>query len=199
MPRTPEQNEAIREKRRRKLFKASVERFAALGYDDLTIDNITRISGCSHGLFYHYYKDKTVIFEAIVRDVLGEGAPLPPVDEAKNAGGLNGLKVFCDYLDFLLGAPLETVYVGKIGMDLRLSEDVDQSLPPVILSKKIEPALIELVKQGQGNGDVVDGDPQEIVDAFLCLFDDSLTKKMGKCKEVPVSGKTLYAFLVKNA
>lgn len=198
MPRTPEQNEAIREKRRKKLLKVSLERFAVLGYDDLTIDHITKASGCSHGLFYHYFKDKPTVFKAIVKEYMGEGAVLPPVEEAKEAGGIKGLKVFCDYLTRLADDQIENVYIAKILAGLSDSEDVDPTLEPVILANQVKQTIADLVEQGQKDGDVVSGDPIEIAEAFLCILDGTLDNRISKSSARLVKGDVVYGFLLSH-
>ena len=66
MPRTPAQNKAIKDKRKKRLLEIALKTFAYKGYDDVTIDDITKTARCSHGLFYHYFSSKQDIFEEVV-------------------------------------------------------------------------------------------------------------------------------------
>lgn len=69
MPRTVEQNEIIRNERISKILIASLYLFANKGYDATTLDEIAKTAGCSHGLLYHYYKDKYHLYNHLVNEV----------------------------------------------------------------------------------------------------------------------------------
>ena len=69
MPRTVEQNEIIRNERISKIVIASLYLFANKGYDATTLDEIAKTAGCSHGLLYHYYKDKYHLYNHLVNEV----------------------------------------------------------------------------------------------------------------------------------
>lgn len=60
MPKTSLQNSIIREKRKILLMDTALRLFASYGVDNVTIDNITDALEISHGLFYHYFKDKKI-------------------------------------------------------------------------------------------------------------------------------------------
>ena len=61
MPRTLEQNEQIRLERINIIMTSAMYLFATKGYDSTTLDEIAKDSGCSHGLLYHYFKNKNFI------------------------------------------------------------------------------------------------------------------------------------------
>ncbi len=69
MPRTIEQNKIIRNERISKILLASLYLFANKGYDATTLDEIAKVAGCSHGLLYHYYKDKYNLYYHLINEV----------------------------------------------------------------------------------------------------------------------------------
>ena len=69
MPRTVEQNEVIRNERISKILIASLYLFANKGYDATTLDEIAKVAGCSHGLLYHYFKDKYNLYNYLINEV----------------------------------------------------------------------------------------------------------------------------------
>lgn len=69
MPKTREQNEAIKKKRQGEIVQAGLKLFALKGYDNVTINNITTAANCSHGLFYHYFDSKADLLQAILRNI----------------------------------------------------------------------------------------------------------------------------------
>lgn len=66
MPKTTEQNLNIRKARRDEIVLSALKVFCEKGYDATTINDIVKKAGCSHGLFYHYFKTKREIFDEIV-------------------------------------------------------------------------------------------------------------------------------------
>lgn len=75
-PRTPEQNEQIRERTRKQIKNAAFELFAHHGFSDTAVSAIATKAGISKGLIYHYYDSKDQILVAIFEDLteLGEKA-----------------------------------------------------------------------------------------------------------------------------
>lgn len=48
------------------ILKGALKVFCEKGFEATTVDDITKKAGCSHGLFYHYYKSKKEVFDEIV-------------------------------------------------------------------------------------------------------------------------------------
>ena len=73
MPRTFKENEKIKEERRNRILDISLKLFANLGYENVSMDMIAKKAKCSHGLMYHYFKDKNEIIIAhyeTIKDIL---------------------------------------------------------------------------------------------------------------------------------
>ena len=51
MPRTPEQNRIVKDKRKAKITDKALKLFAEVGYNNISVDQITKAVRCSHGLF----------------------------------------------------------------------------------------------------------------------------------------------------
>ena len=66
MPRTKEQNRKILDQRRKDIIKCAINVFSVKDYKSATIDDITSSLNISHGLFYHYFKNKTDLIKGIV-------------------------------------------------------------------------------------------------------------------------------------
>jgi len=64
MPRTFKENEKVKEERRNRILNISLKLFANLGYENVSMDMIAKKAKCSHGLMYHYFKDKNEIIMA---------------------------------------------------------------------------------------------------------------------------------------
>ncbi|PTX59642.1 TetR family transcriptional regulator [Melghirimyces profundicolus] len=79
MPRSPEQNRAIREKRIQQILEAAVSVYRERGYHGAEMGAIARRAGLGRGLIYYYFKDKRDVFISLIRltlqrwkDVVGE-------------------------------------------------------------------------------------------------------------------------------
>lgn len=56
-----------KEARKRELAIAGLKVFCEKGFDGATIEDIVKKAGCSHGLFYHYFKNKNEVFDETMR------------------------------------------------------------------------------------------------------------------------------------
>lgn len=70
MPKTKEQFEQIRLDRINKILESALYLFAMKGYDAVNLDEVTKDSGCSHGLLYHYFKGKEELYIAVVNQIV---------------------------------------------------------------------------------------------------------------------------------
>ncbi|MBE2978197.1 MULTISPECIES: TetR/AcrR family transcriptional regulator [Priestia] len=74
MPRTPEENDRIRQASKEKIRAAAMELFMTQGYYATSISNIAKQAGISKGLLYNYYKGKEELLsemvEARIREVI---------------------------------------------------------------------------------------------------------------------------------
>lgn len=58
MPRTYKQNKEIKDQRKSEILSKSVELFAKLGFEQVTMDDIAKATKCSRTLLYHYFRSK---------------------------------------------------------------------------------------------------------------------------------------------
>lgn len=185
MPRTAEQNQAIKDKRRSKLLSYALKAFAANGYDHTAIDDITKPSKCSHGLFYHYFESKEVVFRALIEDIiLPEGTF--PMEKALELGGSKGLRELCKFASTLENGGLKAVAISEIVIRLPKANGLDEFGAEFASSHNLEKTLITLIEQGQSEGAVIDGDPKELASAFIDLF-------LASCARIKEKTGSLYS------
>lgn len=72
-PRTPEQNEEIRQQTRQKIIDAAFEMFASDGYEATSIAAVADKAEVSKGLIYHYFDSKQQVLEAIFDQMVEVG------------------------------------------------------------------------------------------------------------------------------
>ena len=66
MPRTPEENDRIRQASKEKIRAAAMEFFIKQGYYATSISDIAKQAGISKGLLYNYYKGKEELLSEMV-------------------------------------------------------------------------------------------------------------------------------------
>lgn len=69
-PRTPEQNEEIRQQRIRQILDAAREVYIEKGFLATEIGEIAKKAGVARGLVYYYYKDKHELFQTLFEGAL---------------------------------------------------------------------------------------------------------------------------------
>lgn len=65
MPRSEEQNEAIRRERRTRILEQALALFAQHGYDRTTVRMIAQEAGIAQGLLYNYFRSKKDVLQAL--------------------------------------------------------------------------------------------------------------------------------------
>lgn len=198
MPRTPEQNQQIKDKRRGKLLLISLKVFAYKGYDQVTIDNITTAAKCSHGLFYHYFDSKEAVFQALLKEIIEPSGILPPLGEAKEKGGIAGLRVLCDYAERMAKGTSKELYGCQIILSSATQKTIDRAIPNFLDKYYPFKTLRQLIGDGQKEGKVIAGNPSEIATAMLDLVFASLNRIMQSSSAQVISSDVLYGMLLKG-
>ncbi len=200
MPRTQEQNQVIKDKRRGKLLATALKVFAAEGYDDVTIDSITKASKCSHGLFYHYFPAKPDVFRALLSENIMHSGALPPLKAALKARGVKGLAVLRDYLNKIDGASISDVYVAKIACFLIDEESLPKEFVAFAEENNLRGVFETLIHQGQETGEVIAGDPAEISLAIIDLLEAAFARRLEHgAKAKLVSADIIFGMLLRGA
>jgi len=202
MPRTAKQNQIIKDKRRKKLLDKALEVFATIGYDEVTIDDITKAAKCSHGLFYHYFVSKEDAYIAILQEYVapnGVEAAIP-LKKAESLGGAKGLKCIAEACEKLSGGSRTNLLAA------RLVVTMPQQTKSTALDKKylgnpdIFKTLKKLIIEGQKTGEVINGSPDEIACAFSDMAAGSLERKLFKnsSKKTIVTSDVITAMIFKK-
>ena len=196
MPRTPQQNAIIRDKRRTKILLKTLKLFATKGFDEVTIDAISIESACSHGLVYHYFEKKEDIFNGLFelqREDYNE--TIFPRNAALQAGGLGGLKVICDYYEKFYGADKIRLYFLKTNA----SRDYTTYTSVKTLNGESPfKTLVTLLKQAIEAGEILECDVEAKARLFLDLVTGTLTRLISaKEKEREIKSGALYEFIRK--
>lgn len=197
MPRTPAQNQTIKDRRRSKLILFALKAFAEYGYDHTAIDDITRPAKCSHGLFYHYFSSKEAVFDALIDEVL-LGADEVPMAAALELGGTKGLRLLAEYAEKSAKVGSKALFVAKITIDLRTAKNLNANGKAFQKQHNILNGLTELFRQGQEEGKVVAGNPKDIAVATLDLVQGAIARLVEEPQSTILSSDLLFGLILKG-
>ena len=156
MPRTASQFKEMKDKRVASIFEAALPLFIEFGVEKITVDKICQKAKCSHGLVYHYFKDTDAIYEALTK--------LDKYIEIKNAllGDIKNklsMVVLTNFVDVLINAASDKE--SSMFAHFIINEEGKGSF---------QEALVKILKQGQKEGEVLGGKPEELADFFIYFF-----------------------------
>lgn len=172
MPKSKEQFEQIKEERKENIIKKSLYLFAFHGYSEVKIDDITKASECSHGLFYHYFATKEDVFHAVMEYCAST------IMNKQRTINLNQKAKFLlhDLLEEicqdLRSSNSDYACIHYLLLNLHLQK---KTLPPPPKTdrpkhKRIFDFMAEIIEKGQQEGDFGNGNPYEYVIAILSMI-----------------------------
>lgn len=147
-----------------KILDASLKLFLEKGYEETTVlDIISEMGGLTRGAFYHHFKSKEEVFDALCEKLFYESNPF---EKAKSHKDLNGL----EKLKFVLRTSFDETEHHQLSMaSMQLLES------PAFLKKLIEsnqelaPMYQELIEEGIRDGSIHSGQPKLLADLFVLL------------------------------
>ncbi len=199
MPRSPEQNQAVKDKRRTKLLETALKIFAIKGFNAVAIDDITNSSRCSHGLFYHYFESKEDVFAAVWNEMIEATNAIPPLEEALAKGGTAGIKTICQSYDKFKGADIRTLYAGSICVRAYQAKGLPYEIYEKAKKYDLSSALEVLIAKAQEEGNAIAGSPAEIARGIALMVETELRLACAPRSEKKfTSSDVLFGMLMKK-
>ncbi|MGG0717673.1 TetR/AcrR family transcriptional regulator [Robertmurraya massiliosenegalensis] len=171
-PLNEDQLEHIRNERKIQIMRAALKTFAENGIKLTKISLIAKEAGISHGLVYHYFKSKEeVLYESL-----------------EWAMELNETRKYLNELSEMAVSPLEKLrQFTKFALSSSKSESSNifrviqhlentEGIPSHILdfTKNVGMMYVEffipIFMEGQESGEIIQGDPEELVGLFLTII-----------------------------
>lgn len=158
MPKSGEELEKLKTERKQNIVLAGLKVFCEKGYDGATVDDIAKKAECSHGLFYHYFKSKKEIFDAVIESAGVHSDKTVENICAENISSTEKLQKIIAYLFYNIDKDENFAYYFYffISQKFYMSvNDVNTPLPPP--NKKPLFAFIkEVFEEGVKNGEFID-------------------------------------------
>ncbi|WP_102192948.1 TetR/AcrR family transcriptional regulator [Microbacterium aurantiacum] len=178
MPRSSEQNEALRSATRSAIETAAVQVFARRGFAAASIRQIADQAGISTGSIYRHYSGKEELFEELLAQASHgiEGAATRLSEEGDPKGMI--LAFTEAYLVALAAddgaAEFSTVMEHGITTDTPLG--TAERLAP--MQQTLWRAFSALVRRGQSEGQFVDGDPDQLTACYFAMISGLTTMRI---------------------
>jgi AcrR family transcriptional regulator len=164
MARTEEQNEQIRETRKEKIRIAALQQFSLKGLCATRIQDIAEGAGMSQGLLYHYYPSKEAIYLDMINDALDKtnqaAVYVRDMEATAKEKILFSLRELFKTIEESDRFRQTCRLIAQAANTAELPGDAQDA----IIKKRGIPYRImaEVFRQGQQEGSVVDGDPDEL-------------------------------------
>ena len=159
MPRNKYPEETVQ-----KILDASLKLFLEKGYEKTTVlDIISEMGGLTRGAFYHHFKSKEEVFDALCEKLFYESNPF---EKAKSHKELNGL----EKLKFVLKTSFDETEHHQLSM-----ASMQLMGSPAFLKKLIEsnqelsPMYQELIEEGIQDSSIKSEQPKLLADLFVLL------------------------------
>ena len=169
MPRTEAAFQLVRDASRRKILDGALRVFARKG-SHATMADVANEAGVSEGLAYRYFPSKESILSELVHEITGSEGEKEEL--FKKLPGTAGERL-CLALTYMLGSlrekPEYPQFVNQVLRDENVPVEPREALArnSAIIRKNIR----KLIAEAQADGEVVAGDPDQLLFALLATID----------------------------
>lgn len=170
MPRTPADNQRIKDERRTAILAAARSVFVRKGLAAAKISDVAAAAGLSHGLVYHYFSSKEAMYAGLLEALFARATVELEVLAGDEGTPLERVRAFV--VQRLERFSAEPEMFGLV-MQAFLHRD---ALPPSTLAALQNFAALSMsamsktLVEGQRRGDFVAGDPAELAAALLAVL-----------------------------
>ncbi len=185
MPRTKEANEFIKKQKKGLILDTALKLFCLEGFENVTMDEISKTSKISHGLVYHYFKDKNEILEELV--ILGKNT----INEAfinRPKEKKEGKEFFEDFTDFIIecvNKGEKYTYYVYLFLNFKFNIVDYQTYSTLNYYQKFE----EEFKKAQDNNDFEKGDVKDYLTCYFTLIISLIHSLLIHKKEITLPSK----------
>ncbi len=157
--------EEQKEQRRNQILFTALDLFVKKGYSATKVADIAKEANMSVGLLFHYFESKEKLLETLV--IIGlEGTKMPLTMEVKEP-----LDFFETFLKQLISHMKEQPYSAKmfaLMSQAQRSEGIPDYIRKIALQVDTIEQTTKIIKEGQKNGSIREGDALAISNAYWC-------------------------------
>ncbi|MNL00127.1 Fatty acid metabolism regulator protein [compost metagenome] len=184
-PRNVERDLRVRDERIQLILDSAITVISTKGFGSTSISDIAKAAGISIGTMYHYFRSKDEVFaEVLKRGQLDYGKRVSELADDKEVPALIKLH---DFAEGWLANPINWAYTIML-QSARTTETVPSEIRQAVTDRftaNLQP-LARIMKDGQQEGTIVQGDPLKLAFYFVSLI-QGLTLQQAPGFEIPVS------------
>ncbi|MEZ4338180.1 MAG: TetR/AcrR family transcriptional regulator [Sandaracinaceae bacterium] len=192
MPRSPEDNQRIRDARRDELLRAAEQVFATKGFAQTRMSAIAAAAGVSHGLLYHYFPSKDALFGALIDEMMGRIAEDFDDDDGSPL----------ERLERTLTRSLERVKESPNPNRLVTQTMLMGGVPAALRERAMAHGaglvrqMVELISACQASGEIASTiDADQLASVFICTFRGMSIRPTDAPAELPFPHPSLETLL----
>ena len=183
MPRTTEQNEALRTSTRRAVQTAAVRMFAHHGYAATNMRQIATKAGISTGSIYRHYASKEELFDELI-DQASRGLGTAAVQFSNDGDPLSMIRTFTeDYVADLAANNGAAEFYLMVGQCVTTDTPEGTSSRLASAQRATRQAFASLIARGQDKGQIAQGDCAQLTAHYFAMLTGITTMHVGLGEE----------------
>lgn len=170
MPRTPEENQHIKDARRTDVLRAASRVFAKKGFAAAKINDIAHEAGLSHGLVYHYFRTKDDVFAAILEAKIEDMRCAMQEDEAATGSAVERIRAS---VGRWLQRTLEEPEMGLMIAQAMLSDSLSPAIRKMLAdhAKESFGESVARIRLAQRRGEIgKHASAEELAASLMCIM-----------------------------
>lgn len=156
-----------KEKRRREILLAGLDLFIRNGYAATKISDIARRVGMSVGLLFHYFSSKEALYEELIR--MGIAGPTGMM-RLNESDPLRFFERAAEQIFTYLRTQPSVAKMFVLMSRAMENEAAPQSVKDMLGGFDLFTPSTLLIRQGQADGTIREGDPEALATAFWCAI-----------------------------
>jgi Transcriptional regulator len=173
--------EEQKEKRRNEILAVGLDLFIRRGYASTKISDIANQVGMSVGLLFHYFESKEKLYEELIKN--GVTGPMSIMTDS----GMEPIVFFEATAKWILGSLKSDAVFAKYFLlmnQAHYNESAPQSVKDMLKDFDIYTPTSHLIKKGQKDGTIKEGDPFALAIAYWCAI-QGIAEQMAMNPEYP--------------
>ncbi len=153
----------LKEKRRLEILYKGLELFVEKGYSATKITDIAEELNISVGLLFHYFESKEDLYYELVRlGVLGTNKPI-------QKDNIKPIEYFDEFAEEIFKKIKEDVNVARMFVLMPEAQKLGtpEKIRELALKINIIDSFVPIIKKGQNDGTIKDGNPKSLSNAFF--------------------------------
>lgn len=163
MPRTPEANQFVKDKKKKLILMTALRLFCLQGYENVTMDRIAKQAKISHGLIYHYFTKKSDILAELIEESKIKFSQIFNFESIKNLKGADFYQSFTEFIISAVSLGEDYAYFISLYLNFKISPNLYEQFGSASYFKSLE----ENFKIAQDEGKFQQGNPKEFL---ICYF-----------------------------